>query len=127
MLTSAAVLATVLLAALVVFQAMLALGAPIGHFSWGGAHRVLPTRFRIGSALAIPIYVFIILLMLDKAAVVSPFGQAGWATVAFWVVTVFFILNIPLNALSRSKHERALVTPTVAVLAILFLYVGLTA
>ena len=40
---------TAILGVLAVFQLALALGAPIGHFAWGGAHRVLPARLRIDS------------------------------------------------------------------------------
>ena len=44
----------VLLGGLAVFQALLALGAPLGAFAWGGQHRVLPTRLRVGSAVSSP-------------------------------------------------------------------------
>ena len=53
---AAALALTVLLALLAVFQLALALGAPLGHFAWGGAHRVLPRRLRIGSLVSIVIY-----------------------------------------------------------------------
>jgi len=54
--TLAAVGLCVLLGALAVFQALLALGAPLGRFAWGGQHLVLPTPLRIGSAVAIAVY-----------------------------------------------------------------------
>ncbi len=45
-----------LLAALAGFQAALLAGAPLGEYAWGGQHRVLPRRLRIGSAVAIVLY-----------------------------------------------------------------------
>ena len=34
------------------FQLSLALGAPLGHAAWGGAHAQLPAGLRLGSALS---------------------------------------------------------------------------
>ena len=52
---AAAIALTVILALLAVFQLALVLGAPLGRFAWGGTHRVLPARLRIGSAVSIVI------------------------------------------------------------------------
>jgi hypothetical protein len=122
---TAAILAAVLFGGLAVLQLLLAAGLPLGRFAWGGGHEVLPTRLRVGSAVGIVLYAFFILLVLDRVGLVEVFGRAGWTTVALWAVTVYLFLNIPLNALSKSKAERALMTPTVAVLALLFLYIAL--
>ena len=54
-----AIALSVILLALAIFQLALALGAPLGRFAWGGQHRVLPVRLRIGSAIAIVIYAVI--------------------------------------------------------------------
>ena len=48
----AALVAVVLLGVIVVFQAALALGAPLGYAAWGGAHPgALPPRLRTASAV----------------------------------------------------------------------------
>ncbi|WP_100813256.1 hypothetical protein [Microbacterium lacus] len=46
-----AIALSVVLVGLAAFQLALALGAPWGHFAWGGQHRVLPTGVRIGSVV----------------------------------------------------------------------------
>ena len=51
----AAIVATVILGLLAVFQLALVAGAPLGHLAWGGRSRVLPTRLRIGSVVSIVI------------------------------------------------------------------------
>ena len=56
MAAAAAIIFTLLMAALALFQLTLVLGAPLGHFAWGGQHRVLPGGLRIGSLVAIPLY-----------------------------------------------------------------------
>jgi hypothetical protein len=121
---AAAIALTVILAALAAFQLALALGAPIGRFAWGGQHRVLPTRLRIGSLVSILIYVVIALLALDRAELIDVVPDPV-STVGMWVVFGYFVLGIPLNAISRSRPERYTMTPVVAVLAVLSLLVAL--
>lgn len=120
----AAVVLTVILAVLAVFQLALALGAPIGRFAWGGQHRVLPTRLRIGSAVSILIYALIATLALDRAGLIDVVPDPV-STVGMWVVFGYFVIGIPMNAISRSKAERYTMTPVVTVLALLSLVVAL--
>lgn len=52
----AAVIASVLLATLIIFQLLLAAGLPLGAYAWGGQYDgVLPTSLRWASLVAIPI------------------------------------------------------------------------
>jgi hypothetical protein len=120
----AAVALCVILAALAVFQLSLALGAPLGRFAWGGQHRVLPVRLRIGSAVSIVIYTVIAAIALDRAGVIDVVSDVV-STVGMWVVFAYFVLGIPMNAISRSKPERYTMTPIVVVLAVLSLVVAL--
>ncbi len=121
---AAAVTLCVILAVLAVFQLALIFGAPIGRFAWGGQHRVLPTKLRIGSAISIVIYAIIALLALDRAGLVDVVPDVV-STVAMWVVFVYFVLGIGMNAISRSKPERYTMTPVSLVLAVLSLLVAL--
>lgn len=119
MVTTAAAAACVVLAALAVFQVALAMGAPIGRFAWGGQHEVLPTRLRIGSAVSVVLYAAIGAILLTRAGVIT-LGLGDRAVeIAAWVVTAYFALGILMNAISRSRPERLVMTPTCAVLAAL--------
>ncbi len=122
---TATVVLTVILAALAVFQLALALGAPIGHFAWGGAHRVLPTKLRVGSLVSIVIYALIVVFALDRAGAIDVVPDPV-STIGMWVVFGYFVLGIPLNAISHSRPERFTMTPVVIVLAALSLLVALS-
>lgn len=119
MVTTAAAAACVVLAALAVFQVALALGAPIGRFAWGGQHDVLPTRLRIGSAVSVVLYAAIGAILLAHAGAISIGLSDRVVEIAAWVVTGYFVLGILMNAISRSRPERLVMTPTCAVLAAL--------
>lgn len=111
----------VLLAA---FQIALVAGAPWGHLAWGGQHRILPDRLRRASALSIAIYVGIAVLVLDRAGVIDLLPDPV-SVVLGWVVFGYFCLGIVLNAISRSRPERYVMTPVTVVLAVLSLLVAL--
>jgi len=121
---AAAIALCVLLALLAIFQLALALGAPLGRFAWGGQHRVLPARLRVGSAVSIVIYAIIAVLALDRAGLVDVVSDAV-STAGMWIVFAYFVLGIAMNAISRSRAERLTMTPVVIVLAVLSLLVAI--
>ncbi len=67
LMTFPALLSVAILCGLSVFQASLALGAPFGHFAWGGKHKVLPKNLRIGSLVSILVYLFMSIVLLSKS------------------------------------------------------------
>lgn len=120
----AAVLGCVLLGALAVFQALLVAGQPLGRFAWGGQHDVLPTGLRVGSAVSIALYAAFAVLMLSAADAMDVL-PTGFVRVAIWVLTGYFALGIAMNAISRSRPERLVMTPVVLVLAVVCLVLAL--
>lgn len=117
--------AAVILALLSVFQLALAAGAPLGHFAWGGAHRVLPRKLRVGSLVSIVLYALIAFVLLERESVLNLLSLPAVERVAAWVVTAYFVIGIVMNAISRSRPERFVMTPVVLVLAVLSLLVAL--
>ncbi|GEL46523.1 hypothetical protein CHO01_16390 [Cellulomonas hominis] len=124
MTTTAALAATVVLAALAVLQVLLAAGAPLGRFAWGGSHDVLPARLRLGSAVSVLLYAVFALLLLDRSGVFDVLPDAVSA-VGTWVLLGYLVIGTAMNAISRSRAERAVMTPTALVLAVLVLLVAL--
>ena len=119
-----AVLGCVLLGALAVFQALLVAGRPLGRFAWGGQHDVLPTGLRVGSAVSIALYGAFAVLMLCAAGALDVLPD-GFVDVAIWVLTGYFALGIGMNAISRSRPERLVMTPVVTLLAVICLGLAL--
>ncbi|MCL3859669.1 hypothetical protein [Actinotalea sp. K2] len=120
MTTVAALVATVLLGLLAVFQLALVLGAPIGRFAWGGAHDVLPRRLRVGSAVSIVLYAAFAVVALDRAGLVDLLPD-GVSTVGAWVLAAYFLVGIVMNGISRSLPERFTMTPVCLVLCAAYL------
>ncbi len=122
----AAIVASTILAGLVLFQAALITGAPLGKFAWGGQHTVLPRNLRIASTVSIILYFIFALFILAKAGLVLAHLSFGIVGVGMWILVGYFSLGIVMNAISRSKPERLIMTPVATMLAGLFLYVALS-
>jgi hypothetical protein len=114
--TNVAFVGAAVLGALAVFQALLIAGAPLGRFAWGGQNDVLPSRLRIGSGVSIALYGVFALLILQAAGAVTLLPR-GLVAVAIWVLAGYFALGIVMNAVSRSRSERLVMTPLTLVLA----------
>jgi hypothetical protein len=119
-----ALVGVALLAALAVFQGLLVAGAPLGRFAWGGQHVVLPTNLRIGSVISIVSYALFAVLILQAAGSVAVLPQ-GFVDAAIWVLAGFFAIGIVMNAVSRSRPERLVMTPVVLLLAAICLVLAL--
>ena len=120
-----ALLATCVLAGLVVFQLALIMGAPIGKYAWGGQHRVLPRKLRIASATSIVLYAIFAWFALTSAGFVGDMQDSPIITIGIWVLFGYFVLGIVMNAASRSKRERVVMTPVATALAVLYLILAL--
>ncbi len=115
MITPALLVFCLVLGALVVFQGMLVAGAPLGHFAWGGQHRVLPTRLRVGSLISIALYLLFMLVLSDRSGF-WPWLPEGFSGAATWLLVAYLGLGILMNSISRSSPERYTMTPVAALL-----------
>ncbi len=122
--TLAAIAFVVLIAALGLFQLLLVAGAPFGRLAWGGQHVVLPKSFRIGSAIAIGLYAVFAIVVLDAARLIAVVPTT-WSDDLIWALAAYFVIGIAVNALSRSRPERFVMTPLAFALAALCTIVGL--
>jgi hypothetical protein len=114
----------VLLLGLGVFQLVLATGAPFGHFAWGGQHRVLSPQLRLGSIASAALYAAFIVLVLDRAGILSVLPEQA-SQAAMWALATLLALGAVPNLMSSSKPERYLMAPLAIVMAVLSLILAL--
>lgn len=108
-----------------VFQLLLILGKPLGDFAWGGQYTVLPKKFRVASVFSIILYAIFAIFLASKAGIANIITNQSLLSVGVWVIAVYFVLGIFMNAISRSKKERAVMTPVAFLLSVVFLTVAL--
>ena len=122
----AVILVLVLLAGLTLFQALLVAGMPLGHFAWGGQHRVLPSHLRIGSVVSIVLYSLFAAIVLDRVGVISVLPVEDIRRWAIWVLAGYSLVGIGMNAISRSTPERYTMTPLAAALCLSFVVIAVS-
>ncbi len=70
------------------------------------------------------IYAAMVLIVWDRAEILDIFPD-GFTKIAVWVVFGFLTFGTLLNLISRSKKERAVMTPLAGLLALSALLVAL--
>jgi hypothetical protein len=110
-------LSLAVLAGLTVMQVLLIFGVPIGHYAWGGKHRVLPRRQRIGAGVAIVLYTVFTAVLLSRAEIV-PGGRSPLIVVGAWVLFGYAVFSLVPNLASKSRPERAVQIPVSIALSI---------
>jgi hypothetical protein len=120
-----AVVFAAVLGALAVLQVLLVVGVPLGRFAWGGQQDRLPIRLRVAACLSILIYVVFASVALTHSRVITTPVPSLIIAIAMWVVTAYLFLSLLPNLVTKSVHEKRLMTPVSAVLAILALLIAL--
>lgn len=126
----AAVLASVLVAGVALFQVALAAGAPYGEAVFGGKAPteagVLTGTFRALAVAQALVLVLLAGILLARADVVTTTlvsaGTLRWLT---WVVFGFLVLNTAANLTAPHPIERWVMGPTTLVLSALTLIIAL--
>jgi hypothetical protein len=113
----AALVASVALSALFVFEVLLATGAPLGDVAFGGASAVLPSTLRAAGAVSALLFLGAIWALLSGSGVVR--GGAGAVVVrrVLWCYVGLFGLSALANLASPSPWERLLMAPVAVLLA----------
>lgn len=114
--TVAAVTYALVTLVVVAFQVALALGAPWGAYTVGGA---FPGRFppalRLAALAQAALAGLMAAVVLSRAGLVLP----GWAQASSWltwVIVAFAALSVALNTITPSAGERQLWVPVALVL-----------
>ena len=115
-----------LLGALAALQLLLIVGLPLGRFAWGGKQDRLSSRLRAAAGLSIVIYAVFAGIALAHAQVITTPVPNLIVVIAMWVITAYLFLSVLPNLASKSIHEKRLMTPVSAVLAILALLIALS-
>jgi hypothetical protein len=114
----AALVTVVIFAVVSIIQLLLALGLPLGKLAYGGKYERLPTNMRIMSIVALGIFVLASISVLERAGIITIFNNPIFTVVVVWFIAVYLALNTLLNALSKSKKEKLIMTPLSLIAAI---------
>lgn len=99
---------------------LLTFGLPVGDFAMGGKYKIMPKQMRVTCAVSVVIQLIAILVLLQRGHVISFGIPQSIEKVACYFFAVYLLLNAVMNGLSKSKKEKAVMTPLSLVTAICF-------
>ena len=114
----AAIIAVVLFTGMSIFQLLLVLGLPFGRLAYGGKYEKLPSKMKIISIVGIVIFIFASLSVLERAEIIIIFNNLMLVMVFVWIIAVYLAFITLMNAISKSKWEKLIMTPISLTLAI---------
>jgi hypothetical protein len=115
----AAALATIGFGVLAIFQAVLAAGAPLGHAAWGGESAELSTGQRIGSAVAVAVWICAAFVVLGRAGFWARASDARLFRWGTWFFAGLTAISALVNVASQSRWENLVWAPVALALAVL--------
>lgn len=116
-----ALIGSVTFLAVVILYILLAIGLPYGDFALGGKYKILPKQMRVTCAISVLIQLVAIMFILQAGNVISIGALKPLAKWVCYFFALYLILNTVMNALSKSKKEKLVMTPLSFVTAICFL------
>ena len=125
MVTIAAIIFTILITFVILFQLGLLIGMPWGEYAMGGRFPgTYSWKMRLVAIVQIIILFFFAFVVLVRAEIIhSRYSELSMT--AIWFVVGFFILSSVLNLITPSKKERNLWAPTSILLLITSLILAL--
>ena len=115
-----AILGTVLLIIIAIMEVLLIFGLPLGEFTMGGRHKVLPPPYRIAAASSILLQIFGALMLLQAGGFMQMWFGVSTTRIICYVFGGFFAVNTVMNLISPSKKEKFVMTPLAAIEAVCF-------
>ena len=118
--TVCSIIGAVLLLAVAIMEVLLIIGLPLGEFTMGGRHKVLPPMYRIFAALSIILQLFGAAMLLQGGGIMNMWFAGKVIKIICFVFAGFFAVNTIMNIISPSKKEKYVMTPLAAIEACCF-------
>lgn len=116
----ASIIAAVLLVIMAFLELLLIIGLPLGEFTMGGQHKVLPPMLRLAAASSIVTQLFAATIVFQGGGFMKMWFSQKVTMIICFCFAGFFVINTFMNLISKSKKEKYVMTPLAAVEAVCF-------
>ena len=114
------ILGAVLFGVIAIMTVFVACGLPLGEFTMGGQHKILPKKFRVVAVISVAIQIFAMIIILQAGGFISlwlPFKVTKYICFFF---AVYLFLNTVMNMISKSRKEKYVMTSLSLITGICF-------
>ena len=114
------ILGAILFGIVAIVTLLITLGFPLGEFSMGGKHKVVPHKLRIAAGISFAIQLFAIIIILQAGGIMVLWFSTKITKYICFFFAVYLTLNVFMNISSNSKKEKYFATPLSIVAAVCF-------
>ena len=114
------ILGALLFGVIAIMTVLVACGLPLGEYTMGGQHKILPKKFRIAAVISVAIQIFAMIIILQAGGLLPLWLSFKVTKYICFFFATYLSLNTIMNMISKSKKEKYVMTPLSLIVAICF-------
>ena len=115
-----AILGAVIFGVIATMTVLVACGLPLGEFTMGGQHKILPKNLRVAAVISVAIQIFAMIIILQAGDFISLWFSFKVTKYICFFFAAYLSLNTIVNMISKSRKERFVMTPLSLIAGICF-------
>ena len=115
-----AILGAVIFGVIATMTILFACGLPLGEYTMGGQHKVLPKNLRVAAVISVAIQIFAMIIILQAGDFISLWFSFKVTKYICFFFAAYLSLNTIVNMISKSRKERFVMTPLSLIAGICF-------
>ena len=114
------ILGAVLFGVIAIMTVLVACGLPLGEFTMGGQHKILPKKFRVMAVISVAIQIFAMIIILQAGGFIPLCLSFKVTKYICFFFAAYLFLNTIMNMISKSRKEKYVMTPLSFIAGICF-------
>ena len=114
------ILGAVLFGIIAIMTVLVACGLPLGEFTMGGQHKILPKKLRVAAVISVAIQIFAMIIILQAGGFISLWLSFKVIKYICFFFAAYLSLNTVMNMISKSRKEKYVMTPISLIAGICF-------
>ena len=114
------ILGAVLFGVIAIMTVLVACGLPLGEYTMGGQHKILPKKFRLAAVISVAIQIFAIIIILQAGGFIPLWLSFKVTKYICFFFAAYLSLNTIMNMISKSRKEKYVMTPLSLIAGICF-------
>ena len=114
------ILGAVLFGVIAIMTVLVACGFPLGEFTMGGQHKILPRKFRVMAVISVAIQIFAMIVILQAGGFIPLWLSFKVTKYICFFFAAYLSLNTIMNMISKSRKEKYVMTPLSLIVGICF-------
>ena len=114
------ILGPVIFGVIATMTVLVACGLPLGEFTMGGQHKILPKNLRVAAVISVAIQIFAMIIILQAGGFIPLWFSFKVTKYICFFFAAYLSLNTIMNMISKSRKERFVMTPLSLIAGICF-------